>query len=117
MNKKQIEGDIGEKIALEYLKSKGYTIVSKNFRCKQGEIDIIAEDSDNIIFIEVKTRTSTKFGEAKEAVNTEKQKHIYKAAGYFLYKNNLESRFVRIDVIEVYILKNGVKINHIKQAI
>ncbi len=104
MNKKQMEGKEGEKIATQYLESQGYKVICKNFRCLQGEIDIIASDSSNIIFVEVKTRTSFKYGEAKEAVDNHKQKHIFKAAEYYLYKNRLEGAFVRIDVIEVYII-------------
>ena len=87
-----------------------------NFNCIQGEIDIIAKDNNEIVFIEVKTRTSKKYGEAKEAVNKNKQKHILNAAKYYLYKNCLENAFVRIDVIEVYLEGNAKVIHHLKQA-
>ncbi len=103
MNQKQIEGKIGEKEAVRYLEKEGYKIICSNFRCMKGEIDIIAHDNKNIIFIEVKTRTSTRYGEPKEAVNSEKQRHIYEAARYFMYINNIEEAFARIDVIEVYL--------------
>ena len=109
MNKKQIEGKEGERKATEYLEKKGYKVICKNFRCLQGEIDIIAKDDKSIIFVEVKTRTSFKYGEAKEAVNEIKQKHIYKAAEYYLYKNKLDEAYVRIDVIEVYIMNRRNK--------
>lgn len=65
---KQIEGKTGEDMATEYLLKKGYMIICRNFRCFQGEIDIVARDNDYLVFIEVKTRTSTKYGEAREAV-------------------------------------------------
>lgn len=68
MNYKQVEGKIGEDAAAYYLTKHGYRIICRNFRCIQGEIDIIAKDGNNLVFIEVKTRTSTKYGEAKEAV-------------------------------------------------
>ncbi len=117
MNEKQIEGRQGEEAATKYLENLGYEILYNNFRCGQGEIDIIAKDEEEIVFIEVKTRTSKKYGEAREAVNNQKQKHIKRAASYYLYKNKLEEAFVRIDVIEVYI-KNDIKIiKHVKQAI
>ena len=109
MNQKQIEGKNGERIAIRYLETEGYKIICKNFRCLQGEIDIIAKDNENIVFVEVKTRTSFKYGEAKEAVNGTKQKHIHKAIEYYLYKNKLEDAFVRIDVIEVYIMNRTNK--------
>ena len=116
MNKNQIEGKFGEDEAVLYLEDLGYEIIVKNFRCMQGEIDIIAKDEEELVFVEVKTRTSKKYGEAKEAVGKKKQEHIKKAALYFLYKNNIEEIGIRIDVIEIYI-KNDIKqINHIKQA-
>ena len=100
---KQIEGKNGEDFATEYLEKQGYTIICRNFRCMQGEIDIIAEDKEYIVFVEVKTRVNTNYGEAKEAVGQEKKKHIYEAAEYYLYKNKQDESYVRIDVIEVYI--------------
>ena len=103
VNQKQIEGKIGEDVATLYLEKQGYVIICRNFRCIQGEIDIIAKDNDYIVFIEVKTRANINYGEAKEAVDKEKQKHIYEAAEYYLYKNKKEDSFIRIDVIEVYL--------------
>lgn len=117
MNTRQLEGRTGEIEATKYLENLEYQILCNNFRCIQGEIDIIAKDGREIVFIEVKTRTSTKFGEGREAVDKNKQKHILNAAKYYLYKNKLEDSFTRIDVIEVYI-KNDIKIiNHLKQVI
>lgn len=117
MNKKQIEGKFGEDKATKYLEGLGYEIICNNFRCMQGEIDIIAKDGRELVFIEVKTRTSKKYGEAKEAVHKNKQKHVLNAIKYYLYKNNLEDAMVRIDVIEVYLRKGITIINHIRQAI
>ena len=74
MNQKQVEGKAGEDIATQYLIKQEYTIICRNFRCLQGEIDIIAIDEKTLVFIEVKTRTSTKFGEPKEAVRRKKAK-------------------------------------------
>ena len=111
MNQKQIEGRVGEIEAALYLKKQGYVIICMNFKCMQGEIDIIAEKDNTLIFIEVKTRTSRKYGEAREAVDNRKQKHIYEAARYFLYKTNMEEAYTRIDVIEIYLKnrKNNIK--------
>ncbi len=110
-------GKRGEEIAEKYLKKQRYKILDKNFRCKQGEIDIIALDKNEIVIIEIKTRTSDTFGKPIDAVNTKKQKHIYNAAKYYLYKNKLETKEIRIDVIEIYIEGKKIKINHIKKAI
>lgn len=117
MNTKQITGKVGEKEATKYLSNLGYDILCNNFRCMQGEIDIIAKDEKELVFVEVKTRKDTKYGEAREAVDKRKQKHIKDATMYYLYKNHLEDEFVRIDVIEVYIQKGLRIIKHIKEAV
>lgn len=109
-------GKLGEDIAVHYLKQNGYVILDRNFECRQGEIDIIALDKKEIVFIEVKTRTSNKYGAPSEAVNKIKQKHMLQTIKYYLYIRNLSDEFIRIDVIEVYIKNNVYKVNHIKQA-
>lgn len=114
---KQEIGKLGEDIAVNYLKQKGYKILDRNFECRQGEIDIIALDKKEIVFIEVKTRTSNKYGAPSEAVNKIKQKHMLQTIKYYLYIRNLSDEFVRIDVIEVYIKDNVYKVNHIKQVL
>ncbi len=98
-------GKYGENIAVQYLKQKNYKIITQNFRCKQGEIDIIAEEKKNkeIVFIEVKTRTNLNYGVASEAVNNIKINHIYKTAQYYILKNKIQNKSNRIDVIEIYI--------------
>lgn len=117
MYKRHITGKLGEDIAVNFLENKGYKIIERNFECKQGEIDIIALDKNEIIFIEVKTRKCLEYGKPVEAVNETKRKHIYNAAKYYLYIRKLEKCFVRFDVIEVYIKNNKSYINHIKQII
>ena len=95
----------------------GYKILERNFECKQGEIDIIAQDNEEIVFIEVKTRQNLGYGSPAEAVTSIKQKHIEKSTKYYLYKKHLEHAFVRLDIIEVYIYRKRYKINHIKQIL
>lgn len=109
-------GKLGEDIAVHYLKQNGYVILDRNFECRQGEIDIIAKDKEEIVFIEVKTRTNNKYGTPSEAVNKIKQNHMLQTIKYYLYIRNLSDEFIRIDVIEVYIKNNIYKVNHIKQA-
>lgn len=108
-------GNSGEKIAVKYLEKNKYQVLEKNFYCRQGEIDIIAIDRNEIVFIEVKTRSGNNFGRPAEAVNYIKQKHMYKAAEYFLYKSDLLDEPVRFDVIEILIANGKFNINHIKQ--
>ena len=110
-------GKIGEDLAVKFLENSGYKIIERNFECRQGEIDIIALDKDELTFIEVKTRTNIKYGKPAEAVDKIKRKHLTKAVEYYLYSRNLENRFVRIDVIEVYIYEDKYRINHIKQIL
>ena len=117
MYNKQEVGKLGEDLATKYLQGSGYTILERNFRCRQGEIDIIAKDEKDLVFIEVKTRTNLSYGNPVEAVTPIKQKHIEKATKYYLYKNKLENEYVRLDVIEVYIYEQKYKINHLKQII
>ena len=110
-------GRYGEDISANFLSRQGYEIIEKNFSCKVGEIDIIARDKDELVFIEVKTRYDLSHGVPAEAVDLNKKKHIYRAAEYFLMIHNILDTFVRIDVIEVYLGKNGYRLNHIKKAI
>ena len=110
-------GKIGEDLATKYLESLGYVIIERNFVAKQGEIDIIARDKKELVFLEVKTRTNDLYGKPVEAVTAPKQKHLINTAKYYLYSKHLENEFVRIDVIEVYIRNNKYRINHIKQII
>lgn len=110
-------GKYGEDLAVEFLENLGYEIIEKNFMCKIGEIDIIAKDRDEIVFIEVKTRNTLLYGNPIEAVDKRKRKHIYKTAEYYLLINDLLDSYVRIDIIEIILYEHSYKINHIKKAI
>ena len=118
MTTKEI-GDFGENVACEYLKNLGYSIVQKNFHSKHGEIDIIAYDKSCTVFIEVKTRKNSLYGNASEFVDFRKQQKIILCAKYYLGDNIDEE--VRFDVVEVYYYEKGdslilKEINHIKDA-
>lgn len=118
MYERHIIGQKGEDYVTKYLIDLSYKIIERNFECKLGEIDIIAYDNqkEELVFIEVKTRTNKKYGNPADAVDTTKKKHIIKSANYYLYIHNLIDKInVRIDVIEVYLSNNLYKINHIKQ--
>lgn len=111
-------GRWGENLACQYLEENNYKIIERNFLCRQGEIDIIAKDitKNELVFIEIKTRSNLKYGNPADAVNKEKQKHMVEAIRYYLYKNHINNAPIRIDVIEVYIVQS-CKINHIKQIL
>lgn len=118
MYNKQLIGKIGENLACEFLRKNKYIIIERNFRCRQGEIDIIATDTESkeIVFLEVKTRTNLKYGEGAEAVNSLKRKHIYMCVEYYIYINKIKNIPIRLDVIEIYFKEGKFEINHIKQA-
>lgn len=112
MHKTNVIGKYGEDLAVKYLLKNNYIIIDRNYRCNFGEIDIIAHNKKELVFIEVKTRTSNKFGTGVEAINKAKQKHIYKTAQYYLYGNRENNVKIRIDAIEINIFNTGVFINH-----
>ena len=111
-------GTYGEELSLEFLKSKNYTILNVNFRCKLGEVDIICKNKNTLIFIEVKSRYSSKYGTGSLSVNKSKQKKIINTANYYITSKRLINFFVRFDVIEVFLnIKNNIyDINHIIDA-
>lgn len=111
MNSK-IFGSIGENIVAKYLEDKGYEILEQNYYNKIGEIDIIAKQKDIIIFIEVKRRTSAKFGLPREAVTHSKQNKIRLVALAYLKSKKLMNCKCRFDVVEEL---NG-KITHIENC-
>ena len=110
-------GQYGEEVAKRYIQLKGYKIIQSNFSCRQGEIDIIAYDDKEMVFIEVKTRSNLFYGYPVDAVNLTKQTHMYRVAKYYLHLKKLEKCFIRFDVIEVYIERGRARVNHIKQII
>lgn len=111
-------GSYGEILSVKYLQSEKYTIFDKNFRNKFGEIDIIAIKDDILIFVEVKTRTSTLYGFPCESISNKKIKNIINLSKYYIHIKNLTSYFIRYDVIEIIldIEKNSYTINHISDA-
>lgn len=104
-------GISGEKKAEDYLKSNGYNIVMKNYKCKVGEIDLIAEKDGKLIFIEVKTRSNERFGRGFEAVTNKKIDKIRKVATVYLLQKKLQKE-IRFDVISI----DGTEITHIEGA-
>ncbi|MCL5674951.1 MAG: YraN family protein [Candidatus Omnitrophica bacterium] len=103
MNKRNF-GNLGENLAVSFLKEKGYIILERNYRTRFAEIDIIAKDKNEIVFIEVKTRTSNLFGEPQEAVNRLKINKIEKASVVYLEKSKIKIP-VRYEVLSI--IKNA----------
>jgi putative endonuclease len=109
-------GKKGEEEACRYLQSKGYRILTRNWTCRYGEIDIIALEKDILVFIEVKTRYSDTYGDPVESVTSWKIKSLIKSAEYFVLKHeNKVPEAYRIDFVGIEYDKGGVKrINLIK---
>lgn len=108
-------GEMGEQAAIKYLRSKGYIILETNWRDKHKEIDIIAMDKDQIIFIEVKTRRNNYFGSPEEAVDMRKQRCLIDAADEYINTNNIDLD-ARFDIISVLMNSDNPDIKHIKEA-
>ncbi|MFR5263879.1 YraN family protein [Clostridium sp.] len=107
-------GNYGEDIAVKFLINSGYTILHRNFKCKLGEIDIIATIDNIIVFIEVKSRYSSLFGGTEEAISLQKRYRIIKVATYYLTIRKISGFLVRFDSIEVNFSKINTtyEINH-----
>ncbi len=112
-------GELGEEVAANFLISHGYRILERNFRCKGGEVDIIARDPEDksLVFIEVKARRGLSYGVPQLAVTPFKQRQISKAALTWLSKNRLHDTNARFDVIAILLHTDGQHaIDHIKNA-
>jgi len=111
-------GILGEDISENHLKNLGYRIIEKNFRCKCGEIDLIAKNKGYICFIEVKTRYGTNFGMPSESVTFSKQNKICKTAQIYISRRNIIDSNFRFDVMEVILNSNNndFLVNHIEDA-
>lgn len=93
-------GSAEESVAVSFLEEHGYDIIERNFRCRQGEIDIIAADGDILCFIEVKFRSNDYAGSPGEAIDYRKQQTIYKVAEYYIYKKGLSyDKSYRFDAV------------------
>ena len=115
MDKKEL-GNKGENFAAEYYKKLGFDIVKQNYTCLGGEIDIIAENEEYILFIEVKTRSDNSFYQPSEAVDYQKQKRLTVAAVKYLAETGSEKRS-QFDIFEVYAHNNRIfKVRRIENA-
>ena len=113
-------GKKGEDMACKYLKKDKYKILVKNYRTKQGELDIVAEDKGGVLcFVEVKARSSTDYGAPEEAVTRYKQKRLLATAFNYLESKQVGSKDMRFDVVtvdlisdEIKIIKNALEVNY-----
>ena len=114
--KKIIIGKEGEKIAAAFLKKNGYRIIEINFRCPIGEIDIIAKEKKDLVFVEVKTRKSMELGYPEQAVGIRKQKKMSQLALWYLQKRKIVDTNARFDVVAITLIPEKSEVKLIKNA-
>ncbi len=111
-------GNEGEELAVAYLESKGYTILDRNYHFEHAEVDIVAYNNEShIVFLEVKKRSTNRYGEPEEYIDEEKVQNIYKAAEAWLYERKMDNSPVRFDVISILQQDNNAPdIKHFENA-
>ena len=100
-------GDAGEEIATRELVRRGYVVRERNWRCPEGELDIIAEQGESLVFVEVRTRRGDRFGTPEESITLAKRAHLIAAAQTYLQAHSLPDRDWRIDVVAVEMSDRG----------
>lgn len=110
-------GQTGEDLAAAFLTEKGMRVVERNFRCAAGEIDLICRSGELLIFVEVKTRSSTVFGTPGEAVSRAKAARLARAASAYLSRDGLWSRPCRFDLVTVVLGRGGAELEHWEDVI
>jgi putative endonuclease len=107
---RRLLGQAGEALAADTLRQQGYTILTRNYRTPYGEIDLIAQHGDTLVFVEVKLRRSEVFGSPQAAVNSTKQRHLKLAAQYYLIRQRATEIKVRFDVVAITMAGNVPRI-------
>ncbi|MDD4801978.1 MAG: YraN family protein [Syntrophomonas sp.] len=113
---RKVLGNKGEEIAAGYLQEQGYKILTRNYRCSYGEVDIICTYKQCIVFVEVKTRISKGFGSPEESITREKRNHIRKTALVYMEANPQSCKEIRFDVIGILFDGQEPRINHLVSA-
>ena len=113
---RRIQGKVGEDLAANFLEQIGFKIIKRNYRFERGEIDLVAEEGDELVFVEVKARRSTTFGTPEEAVTEEKQEQVHTVAEGYLFEYDIDNRPCRFDVIAIEFRNNKADIRHIRNA-
>lgn len=109
-------GRRGEQEAEQFLRAQGYGIVTRNYRCTYGEIDLVAQDRDILVFVEVRTQGGPTFGDPLESVTQRKQRQIAKAALHYVVRYRVENQPLRFDVIGISWNNSAPQIVHVKGA-
>jgi putative endonuclease len=117
MDRRKQVGHQGEALAASYLTTKGFSILHRNWRCKSGELDIVAEMGQTLVFVEVRTRRGTRYGTAAESITPAKQARLVELAQTFLQESNRSPQSWRIDVVAIQLGAGLPRIDHIENAV
>ncbi len=115
MKRKEL-GAAGEEMAVQYLTSKGYHIITRNYYTRYGELDIVCRKNRSLVFVEVKTRRSTQFGAPEESITPRKIEHLKKAAMMYLNENQSSFREMRFDIISILLMDDKRELRHLEAA-
>lgn len=117
--KKHEIGILGERVAGDFLRNNGYEIVERNYRCPEGEVDIICRHEDMLVFVEVRTKTSYIYGSAQESITRTKMERLRQVAEHYMQDNEQLPVNHRIDVIAIRLAPDGnlSHIEHIENAV
>ena len=119
MLKRKEVGAIGEKLAVDFLKKRGYKILQRNYRCREGEIDIIAQKDEFLVFVEVRTKKNPAFGTPEESVTLSKREKLISLANAYIQAYNKPPQSWRIDVVAVELTPDNrvSRLEHIENAV
>lgn len=117
MDRRKETGRRGEDIAVSYLTEKGYNLIQRNWRCATGELDIIMEEAETIIFVEVRTRRGRQFGTPEESITPAKQTRLIELAETYLQATDDPDRPWRIDVVAIRLGPGLPRVNHLENAV
>ncbi|OGO00272.1 MAG: YraN family protein [Chloroflexi bacterium RBG_13_52_14] len=117
--KRKEVGALGEKLAVDFLKKRGYKIIQRNFRCREGEIDIITKQGECLVFVEVRTKKSSGFGIPEESITPVKSRKLVDLANIYLQNCSSLPQSWRIDVIAVELKPDNKlsRLEHIENAV
>ncbi len=113
--RKKIVGTKAEDMAASYLRDNGYEIILRNYKCKLGEIDMIARDGECLVFVEVRSRSSQKFGTPEQSMSGAKKKRLQKLAQYYMWRELRKEVFCRFDLVGIEFdgHEKLLKLNHL----
>jgi putative endonuclease len=109
-------GNEGEEAAVRFLEARGYRVRARNFSCRYGELDVVAEHGDTVCFVEVRMRSTAVWGDPSHTVSFAKQRKVVKAALHYLLTQRLRDRMIRFDVISVVGRGERATVEHLPGA-